>query len=407
MLHGRFQVAAREIHLRQGKRCGRFPGVAPGRLGQCVVRLIQAVEIAQRKAQTIECFAIARIGIEFCQRGDGRPEMLGRLAKLAALQMPPPQRRVAAAVAGIAVQGLVPIIFGQARRVAVLLQMLPDQKKFFDRRHVGGKGGLSGGGGYWGLFAGWQRRCRLILNQDFPRAIDDIHAQFVWRNRLWFNIFFHQRRLRRERGRTLMQYEIAVPNLEQRTFLPARGDGAHANLCPVHNQRHRRVNVGLVRRTDRADGIPILTPRTRLAGHQPRKVRLIVGEHACHQFNIGSAVIGKIPVPRVPKRMISPGPLFLARRDTMIRHMHKSRPADPDCVVISAKKILLRSHRHITRRHRNISVPAQVVGRIAIRGLFSRPRTIIHTIILPVAQGKTAHRPLRMIRNMGHIRWEK
>ena len=50
-----------------------------------------------------------------------------------------------------------------------------------------------------------------------------------------------------------------------------------------------------------------------LKGFQPCEIRLVVREHACHQFNVRAILICQVPVPRPSKVAAAPGPLLLTR----------------------------------------------------------------------------------------------
>ena len=91
-----------------------------------------------------------------------------------------------------------------------------------------------------------------------------------------------------------------------------------------------------------------------LIWRKPRKIRLVVAVHSCHQFDVGTVFIRKISVPCLTEISASPGPLFLARRYVMICHMQKT------ClfaVVVSAYEVKIGVLCHVRCGNRNISVP--------------------------------------------------
>ena len=119
---------------------------------------------------------------------------------------------------------------------------------------------------------------------------------------------------------------------------------------------------GIFYNTDFAVRHKVLHKTTFFVGHYPRKIRLIIGKNACHQFNIWAVFIRQISVPRIAKFSISPSPLLFSGRNMMICHMKQTAFA---VVFITAHKIILRFYRHIRSRHRNIFVPRNIrSGRI-------------------------------------------
>ncbi|MGA2043654.1 MAG: hypothetical protein ABSG83_09805, partial [Roseiarcus sp.] len=88
-----------------------------------------------------------------------------------------------------------------------------------------------------------------------------------------------------------------------------------------------RRQIGVLRRADFLDGIPILAPALGFARLEKAEVRLVVGINAGHDFDVRgefTAGVGnrQIPVPGVAKFMVSPGPLFLPRRNVVVCVMH-------------------------------------------------------------------------------------
>ena len=96
-------------------------------------------------------------------------------------------------------------------------------------------------------------------------------------------------------------------------------------------------------------------------GARIREVRLIVGVHAGHQFDVWAVVIRQTAVPRITELVIAPRPLLLPRRDVMIGDMNH---AGLGPVIVAAKEILLGARHHVARRDGNIRVPTEVVWRI-------------------------------------------
>ena len=147
---------------------------------------------------------------------------------------------------------------------------------------------------------------------------------------------------------------------------------------------------------DCANRIPVLL--NVLVSHgQKRKVRLIVGVHAGHQLDIGAIVVGQISIPCISKFVVAPRPLFLARRDVMVRDVHhagvgrdgRNPRRNPRSVPVD----------HVAGGHRNVRVPTEVVWRIrTVRHetcLASLPRyaascalPVVDSVIRPSLSGK-------------------
>ena len=86
--------------------------------------------------------------------------------------------------------------------------------------------------------------------------------------------------------------------------------------------------------------------------------------------------------------------------------------------VVAAEKVLLAAHAHVGRRHRDVSVPGKIVrgiisGRLIVRWRFvfrhslSATSCVIHAVIMIRTQRESAHRPLRMVRHVTRVLWEK
>ena len=98
----------------------------------------------------------------------------------------------------------------------------------------------------------------------------------------------------------------------------------------------RRIEIRAIGRPDLADGVPVLAERLGFAGHEEGKIRLVVGVHAGHEFDVRRFVVAEIAIPGVAEIVIPPGPLFLPGRDVMVGNVN-----DPGIggVIVSAEKI--------------------------------------------------------------------
>ena len=65
------------------------------------------------------------------------------------------------------------------------------------------------------------------------------------------------------------------------------------------------------------------------------------------------SLIGEVTIPRTSEVAITPGPLFLARREMMAGHMQHTAMG---IILVAALEIILRVDCHITGRHEDILV---------------------------------------------------
>ena len=126
-------------------------------------------------------------------------------------------------------------------------------------------------------------------------------------------------------------------------------------------QTYGSFGVRMTGRADLLDWVPILAPRLGLAGHEERKVRLIVGVDAGHDLDVGAVAFGQAAIPSIAKLVVAPGPLFLARSNVVVGDMHHTSLCG---MIITPEEVLLRTHAHVRGRHGNIGVKGEVVGRV-------------------------------------------
>ena len=109
--------------------------------------------------------------------------------------------------------------------------------------------------------------------------------------------------------------------------------------------------------------------------------------------------------------MVAPSPLLFARCDVVIRNVDHAGPA---LMVITSEKVLGRIESHVTGRHRNVCVPAQIVRSIVPgwnelfwllvdRHAIFRTGSVVDAIVKTVAQREPAHGPFRVIGNVLHV----
>src|SRR5271168_2668562 len=97
-----------------------------------------------------------------------------------------------------------------------------------------------------------------------------------------------------------------------------------------------RVQICGIRDSDLADWVPKLAEGLGLSRSKIREVRLIVGVNTGHQLDVGTVVVGKTAVPRITELVISPGPLFFAWCNVMVRYMHDSSASR---VIVATEEI--------------------------------------------------------------------
>src|SRR5271157_1565219 len=84
-------------------------------------------------------------------------------------------------------------------------------------------------------------------------------------------------------------------------------------------------------------------------------------------------------------------------------------------VVVASKEILDGADSHVTGGHGDVCVPTQIVWRVAtgrnkltwpfvLGNAMLGPLSIVHSVVVACAQREVAHRPLRVIGNVVHVR---
>ena len=193
-----------------------------------------------------------------------------------------------------------------------------------------------------------------------------------------------------------------------------------ASLCAAARERRRRLEVRVVRRTDGANGIPMLAPNFGFAGLEVGEVRLVVGVDAGHQLDVGRVFavgvgVGEVAVPRVAELLVAPRPLFLAGGNVVVRHVNETGLRG---VIVAAEEILARTHAHVGGGDGNVRIPRKIVGcapdggRIATGPLggrhpVTRAGTVVDPVVSPRRARERAHRPLGVIGDVGGIGREK
>ena len=163
-------------------------------------------------------------------------------------------------------------------------------------------------------------------------------------------------------------------------------------LVVAVTQMHHHVGVGVAGRTDALVRHKILLEALFFAGHQPRKIWLVVGERSTHQLDVGAIFVGQLPIPHQPKIAVAPGPLLFAGHQMMVGHVHH---AGLLAMIIVADKVVVRMVGHVRRRHRDVFVARNV-----------RPRRIVHFVVRAFCNGELTDVAFAVVHHRMHIRRE-
>src|ERR1700733_9497943 len=106
MIEGGCPVGASTVDLSEAVIGGSAPGGVPGALEEGLVGFVWTLQGREREAEGVVRLAVRRIGVAHGEAGDGGQEMFLGLRKLAAIQVPAAEGKIAAAVAWVALDGL-------------------------------------------------------------------------------------------------------------------------------------------------------------------------------------------------------------------------------------------------------------------------------------------------------------
>jgi len=159
------------------------------------------------------------------------------------------------------------------------------------------------------------------------------------------------------------------------------------SLLDFHVQQ--RVLGGVLHVAHLSVGHEVLFPRLFLVGLQPREVRLVVGVHACHQFDVRAVLVRQVAVPCASEVAVAPCPLLLSRRHMMIGHVEQSAF---HVLFISAHEVEFRLNGHVGCRHGDILVFRNVhTGRVVLFVVSAR------------GDGERRHVTLAMVEHGVHV----
>ena len=159
----------------------------------------------------------------------------------------------------------------------------------------------------------------------------------------------------------------------------------HLAILIHHIDVHNQVLVGTFHDSQLTIWHEVLGESLLLVWHEPCEVRLVLGEHTCHQLDVWTIGIGEVAVPSLSEVSITPCPLLLAWRYMVIGHMEHTSLG---IILITTLKVELRVHAHIGCRHLDVLV----VGNIHTSG-------IVHLIIGTRGDRETAHGTLAMVKH--------
>jgi len=295
----------------------------------------------------------------------------------------------------IAPQRLAPVGLRRAGCVVDLSEVHADAVQLIDSGDLLGGGRLLSGSNRG---RGW---CRHPANQ-YRGASNHIEAS-------WFrgHTQFDDRRGSSGKLDRHLPDSPTCGDANSRPVVIGRRDNSNREVAVLGTQAHGGVHRGGIRRADAGDRIPELREHLRLAGGQPGKIGLIVGEHPRHQLHVLGVVVGQIVRPSATKRRVPPRPLLLAHRNGRIGDMHE---AGVDTVVVPTEELPAGIEAHVGGGDRDVAVEVQPVAAPAASRAdeaLASSGGIVHAVVNPVAIRETDHGPASMIGDVAHIGWKE
>ena len=287
------EVAAARLDACKFVECSVLPGGVPGCLVERIEGLVVARLEAQRKTQIVVRFAVVRVRVA---AGDAHNRASERM--LSRLEIPPterqkPHRVVAPTIVRITPQCLEVVILGLEGRMPILLEVQSVEEQFVGRAYLGRW--FSRRRSRWDIL-----ECRLgrrVAHQLLAGGtIRHDQHELVCGERLALRDVFDQHPHR-------VECRLALP---QQCAVALQGHG-HATrtghidpdvrLLVAVAQMHHHVGVGVAGRTDALVRHKVLLEALFFTGHQPRKIRLVVGERSTHELNVRAVFVGQLPIP--------------------------------------------------------------------------------------------------------------
>ena len=358
------QIAAPRFQTGQPVEPGTLGLGAPGGFVEGVVGFAVLAVRLQRQPQMEKARALVGVGVlpglflnGLFKTGDALPDL-----SLAEEQQP--VAVVQPQVGGVAAQPF-PVIVGRvAGGMAVLFEMGRRQIQFLGGAQLLRRAERLGGGGDGPQF-------RLIHPVAHQGAVPGLHRDLAVVQRAVRGKVCPEPALRREVGARLIQAVPAALHPDHGAGLfPGDIDPHLAAAVGKKLQTHGGIPGGVAHPAHPLVGQEILDKGLFLLGLEPGKIRLIVGEHAGHQFNVRPVRVGQVAVPGAAEIAVAPGPLFFARRHMVVRHMKQPGLAG---FVVVAHKVKVRVGRHVGGRDRHVLVardvhPRRVVALVVFAG---------------------------------------
>ena len=125
---------------------------------------------------------------------------------------------------------------------------------------------------------------------------------------------------------------------------------------------------------------------------EPGEIRLVIGIHTAHQFDVRTVAVGEVSIPGPTEITAAPGPLLLSGRNVMIRDVQKART---DLIIIAADEIEIGFLRHVGGRYRDVLIAGNI-----------DTGTVIMLIVNTGRDREAGNVALSMIHHGMHIRRE-
>ena len=300
---------------------GILPSGIPSRFEESVVRLVRFVLHQTAPTQIVIRFTVVRVRIAFRQGLDGFTEITFSLGELSLAHQEQPHGVVATHVARFAVQRFLIVVHRVVSRVAVLLQVQSRQEKL-----LGGRDVLRVFGGFGRIRYGLDLRfVGLIAYQDTAFMVADFNQDVFVFQALGCK-FCLERFCRRDGDDFVEKGGTAHVVLDEYMHVLVHSGGVQDDfafaLLDFHVQQ--RVLGGILHVAHLGVRHEVLFPRLFLVGLQPSEVRLVVGVHARHQFDVRAVLVRQVAVPCASEVAVSPCPLLLSRRHVMVGHVEQS-----------------------------------------------------------------------------------
>ena len=370
--------------------------VAPGSLIERIIGFLVPSLIQKIQTKQIIGLAVVGIGISFNQTLQRLTEIFFRLTERSSSHQQRAVGVVDADIARIPLQSFQIVGIRQIGGMPVLLDMKSGQIQlliglygFRILRRLCGIGKLRDFHRFRRVFhqAGAIRRInrhmQILLSHAVRRQSFLTGHKSRYRHLLFINV--HRRQLHR-----LIQHHISLYGKHHMGIFPQTGGvNDHMSLAVRCGQMHRRLGGGIFHLSHRLIGHKILGKGLFLKGLQPGEIRLVVRKYARHQFHVRAVCIRQVAVPCLSEISTAPGPLLLAGRNVVIRHMQDSSFFS---IIVAAHEVIFGLLRHIGGGHGNVLITGNV-----------HALAVVLLIINAGGDGEPGYIPLTMIHHRMHI----